>query len=545
MEDSLSEQEKQKSPLPKILLTAVTMLLILAYAGFVVWQLSLGSLVPANLASSPTESRDVPEYVKGSIGILKPDDRELDDDRPAGVPMALPVDIPGANDDFLLDWGEEAAGAEAVLRPDPWVDQLVGDDSIELVAFASWVPQAGDDFNNPDFSISPNFYDAETLAPLSTEALMAMGVPEAFLSMPPPKRYPTGKLRLLFKTSGMEYVAFKRIEGADTRTESVVTYQLGSWGTEEPSFSSEGEWTRLDTALLVWHDTPIRFLAQVLTGEPIVAELDQAMGAQVVFADKLRLQYLKQYGNDLHKKSTNSFAPDSSASDGELASYYADEKDLAARKEIENTHANMTRQEYQLDPEDVGEYTLLRSSSYYYSRNHCGHYDTEGNLSWQWSRESSEEAIELARLNHHVPVDEPLKFVFLPHVVEMEFTIGGLPDAPNPRSTTDLFDVRIPRLTLGEGVEKAESDLIGILSVASETEWDLAELWEDLPSDFPSDRTFIDRTPRQLLEWYLKNTPESYARYTPGQMKLDVNQEIISRWDRLMDYIIEKLSFLL
>ncbi len=122
--------------------------------------------------------------------------------------------------------------------------------------------------------------------------MKALGIPDSFRSMSPPKEYISGKMRLIFRTSTMEYVRFVTISGANDRTKAKVTYDLESLGEEEPNQRKIGEWAYYDTALVTWYDAPVKFNAIALTGEPIVKSLEQKLGAQVNFDDFLRMQWV-------------------------------------------------------------------------------------------------------------------------------------------------------------------------------------------------------------------------------------------------------------
>ena len=137
-----------------------------------------------------------------------------------------------------------------------------------------------------------------------------------------------------------------------------------------------------------------------------------------------------------------------------------------------------------------------------------------------------------------VPTGAPLRFVFLPKVTELVFEIPGLPDQPNPGNAENLFEITLPRITLPENPDTAEDHLLGLASVAAEVEFDIDNLWDDeVPDDFPADRTFRNQSPKDLLHWYLKATPGSRIRYDEAENLIFFNEEKDSWWTRFTEWL--------
>ena len=95
--------------------------------------------------SPATVTRDAYGFREGDFGLLETAERETKAVWAATEAMSDPCRIEGADDSFALDWSKEAKkGATPVTPPSRWVEALEGDDRVDLVAFASWVPRADD-----------------------------------------------------------------------------------------------------------------------------------------------------------------------------------------------------------------------------------------------------------------------------------------------------------------------------------------------------------------------------------------------------------------
>ena len=482
-----------------------------------------------DLNSAPSISRDVPGFDSGSLGLLKEASRKVEQVHPASKEMDTPERYPGKDGSFVLVWPEEEI-VSAGSPPDPWVSEFQGDDELELVAFATWIP--GPDDALPDEapkSFPLRFHDAETLAPLSEAELDELGIPPAMRKIRPPREYHTPRIRLLFRNSGMEFVRVNGINIGDSRTGARVGYDLESLGELDQRAVTRGKWTRVDAALLIWHDSPLTCRVQVLTGEPQRADLKQAIGEEVLFGDSLRIQWLGQMERE----------PDASTY---LHSYRP--VDPVTKKQAEELEEKFQHQSYrdtrallvtQEKEESDTPYLLLRTSSGDLLEDHVSVLGG-GKPKWDWERTEEEGNLYLATIRDKTPRTEPVSLVFLPHITELVLEIPGIPDAPNPRNVEDLFDITLPRITLPSDLSDAERHLIGYISVATQVRWDSSRKWGDVPpKNLPSDYTFYNETPQSLLIWYLDNTKGSFIRYREEEYTLYVNEREETWWSKQLD----------
>lgn len=488
-----------------------------------------------DLDSSPTETRDLPGYRSGRLGLLEEADRSQEDGWPATVAMGDPAYHELEEGVRLFLWpGEEVP--ESIPEPQRWTDRLEGDDSIELVAVASWYPQADDPVGEgapAEFPLS--FRDASTLEPIDQEELEQSGVPPEFFRIAAPDAYPTPRIRFLFKTRNVEHVEIRSIDIGDTVTGAEIGYDLEQLGEIESRFQLAGDWCAVDSALLVWHDTPIRCLVQMLTGDPIEAELPREPGAQVRLGDSLRLQWvanapagseIDQHYYDEWSNQNGTNPTDPASVDGIIESYL--DKDIPITVS------------FQLLPEkdeDAAARGVVRTTSADLLDDQVA-VRTEDGLVWGWDYESESEPISLYSQEAAAGDDGPVRLLFLPRVAELEFSLRGIPDAPNPANPEDLWEVDIPRLTLSADLNDAEQELIGLLSTAALVSWDRSGLWDEkAPKNLPEDRTFRNQTPQQLINWYLKNTSGSFIRYDPANYVLYVNEKEDTWWNGVLDWL--------
>jgi len=178
---------------------------------------------------------------------------------------------------------------------------------------------------------------------------------------------------------------------------------------------------------------------------------------------------------------------------------------------------------------------IARTSSPRYLADHCGRISAEGVI-WEWDEKDKEEGVAIVSLPASDSASDPLRLVFLPHVAELTFSLAGLPDMPNPRSTGDLFDCVLPRITLPEDLDDAETQLLGFIGVSAQLAWESNNRWDDHPPDnMPEGHTFRDTTPQALLDWYLDHTPGAWVRYDPDGLVLHLNEEESDWWGRLKE----------
>jgi hypothetical protein len=178
---------------------------------------------------------------------------------------------------------------------------------------------------------------------------------------------------------------------------------------------------------------------------------------------------------------------------------------------------------------------LVRVSSTDLISEHCGVLTSTG-VRWKWESEENEDALSIVS----TPIDPtetgPMRIVFVPKVTELTFTIAALPDMPNPRGTTDLFDCVLPRITVPEDLDAAETQLLGFIGVGAQLAWKSNERWDDHPPrNLPPDRTFHDTSPQKLLDWYLDETPGAWVRYDSENLMLHINEEEQGWWTRMKE----------
>lgn len=490
-----------------------------------------------DMHSSPAVSRDTPDYRSGSLGILKDATRTIREAIPATEEMPVPGMWPGIDDSFLLGWDEQRyRDGSPGTPPDPWVAGLEGDDELEFVAYGTWFPRPDDPLPEDEpKSFSFTFRHPETLEPVSAEQLEDMGVPASMTRMEPPREYHTPRLRLLLRARGMEFVRCNGINVGDSRTSARVGYDLERLNEMESRSASSGEWTSVDAALLIWHDSPLLCKVEVLTGEPRFASLPRKFGEQVAFDESLRVQWLAE--------SDASF----DAEDGAHASFTPDEsrtgegsKGSGLALEDFSGPGNQVSYLLKKEPEDEssGPVSLVRASSSTLLEEHCAILGPEG-PAWTWDRLDETGRVMIAEGGMEaIPPGDTLELVFLPHRTELDFPIAGIPDAPNPRGIGDLFEAKIPRITLDSNLGNAESHLIGYISVATQVEWDSSRRWDDHPpTNLPDDFTFRNETPQSLLNWYLDNTRGSFAIYEEERQVILVNEREEGWWSDFLEKV--------
>ncbi|MBP6783877.1 MAG: hypothetical protein KA152_08820 [Verrucomicrobiales bacterium] len=509
---------------------------LLLYGLFAAMLLVRATTVKKDFQSPAAATRDVYGFQSGQLGMLKKGSAKTEILRPASEPMTEPGWIDGENNTFAIDWSEEPV-IKPNTPPERWVNRPQGDDKIELVAFASWVPAADDPLTNDGgWQAKLIFRDPATLEVFSDERLRELAVPESFRRLSPPRLYQTPILRLLFRTSGMEYIHSGSINVGDSRTGARVSFNLDSSNDGESREETAGKWTRIDTELLIWHDSPLLCHVGFLTGEAQHARLDQRRGAQVVFGDQLRLQWLTQVNSD---PNINSFRDDF------LPLPAATEKHQAIMARLDGPDYDLRERILSVKFKSDGEpepMTLVRASSQTFLEEHCGLISGD-KVIWDWESEENSGPLHIASIGIVSPQEAPLHLVFLPQITELTFPIAGIPDMPNSREINDLFDTVLPRISLPEDLDDAETQLLGFIAVGAQIAWESDERWQDdPPKNFPTDRTFRNETPQTLLNWYLENTPGAYVRYEPDGLIIHINEETPSWWEKMKESI-ENFSY--
>ncbi|MFT5468239.1 MAG: hypothetical protein ACI8UO_003348 [Verrucomicrobiales bacterium] len=120
------------------------------------------------------------------------------------------------------------------------------------------------------------------------------------------------------------------------------------------------------------------------------------------------------------------------------------------------------------------------------------------------------------------------------------FSIEELPEMPNSRQIENLFEVRMPRVSVqaeiqGSTISYSEGRLLNAIGHATESAVKVeALLWFELdgikPAALPPDFSFRDTSPQQLLDWYLENTAGSSVRYDAEQKLLIFNEQKPDTW---------------
>ncbi len=474
--------------------------------------------------SSPVLSRDTRGYAKGSLDVVEPASKQRERGTLASAPMSIPEVIAGKSGDFVFDYGKEPPVVNEKL-PKRWTEKLLGDDKLELVAMATWYPAPDDDFKDPNWKISPIFRDPQSLEVLDDTQLDELGVPFAFRSFTAPIEYYTPKMRLLFRTEGMAFPHLVKVTGGSDITGAQVTFDLDSLGEETPNSESIGDWTYFDLALLTWHDCPTSLLVEVLTGEPQTASLTQERGAEVVFGDRLKLQWLGAVDGNLDVNTYfHNFTPADSS--------------LAMKKRLEKLEADEKGLWMEAEQFDGWKPSLvLRASNWDQLAEHCAWRNEAGKLHFDWQSEGSQLGIQIASIPKPKDLSKPIDLVFIPRIAELSFSIAGFPDTPNPEMPENLFDIVLPRVTLDEEVSSSEQPLIGYIGASAQVAWEIQRRWGNHPpKSLPDDRTFRNMTATELLHWYLRETPGATVRYDEAEQILYFNEKQESWTDRLSQW---------
>jgi len=508
------------------------------YIGFVAVVFLIASKKEVDYSVTPDQSRDVYGFQEGDLGVLRDVSRKNGQVRPAAEVMGQVAhyESAGPEADFVLHWAKEKS-VEIGTPPERWVDALQGDDEIDLVAFATWVPQPDDPLTNDGgWQAELTFRDPQTLVALSADDLSKLGVPASFSKLTPPRVYQTPLLRLLLRSKGMPVVQSSQIRLGDQRTGARVNLNLSERDTKAVWTERSGDWIRQDSELLIWHDSPLLCRITALTGEPEYAELPQTVGEQVVFGDRLRVQWLGRTPRSGYvSDSLSGFTPAVEVPPGSFDRTRGSPDPFGGVERPGLFRIGLQKQD-EPTPE-----TLLRASSEEYLKEHLGWIAPDGSSTrWSWLEKETQGGFLIASTRMTTSPSLPMKLVFLPQITELEFAIAGLPDLPNPRDIGNLFDCVLPRVSLPEDLDDAEAHLIGFIGVGSQIAWDRADRWEDKPPhDLPADRTFRNETPRSLLNWYLQHTDGARSRFDEDNLLLYVNEGRTAWWDGLFERVEE------
>lgn len=487
----------------------------------------------------------------GGTGMLNPSPREANSARDPSIPFNKMFALPGQKSSIawnhyalVLDWTRfgtrPAPSAPEVDLPSARVDDLENGAELELVAFATWFPSADDplrteiDDDDPLGLIPIEVPDLKLRRPdslkvISADELMRMGVPEHFRQLLHTDYFVFPRIRLVFRSKNMDFVKIDNLRVGDARTNvEVASSQEVDWigGFECPVLHLRQAWHFVDLPLRVWHDTPVTLLADVLTGTAEIAEFEgketDFFGLdteQRALGDQLRMQWMGIAGGAIiFDPNLSEFEiEDRMVESMKLVNVLGDFESLQA--ESKTSGLEIFLMVHDPVPTDVD--ALFRTSSFELTERHCAILSADGTwLRSKWRRHKPIDGVmisscQFGRRDAEGKLPESVKLVYLPHLAEMRFEIAGLPDAPNPSDIDNLFDARIPRVTLLAGPFRAnsasdtvETQLLQV--VASATETRLIEensRWQKgLPRSFPKDRTFRNTTPRELAEYYLNST---------------------------------------
>ncbi|MFT5468240.1 MAG: hypothetical protein ACI8UO_003349 [Verrucomicrobiales bacterium] len=476
------------------------------------------------LFSSPTEPRIETGY-HGAFPVPTGQILESFKEPPRGHAARHEMDRPrrveGLGGEFVLTWETEKPTPLTDL-PNAWTQQLLGDDEIELFAFATWHPEPDDDRDDPEWRASMRFRDPESLQSFDSDELERLKIPKDWNSSQISQHDQKPWIRLIFRSENMPVTQIYGPILVDARTGARVN------PSHMHSASTSGPWTRMDLLLNAWRDTPVKIWAIGLTGEPMFAELPMSVGKQAVFGDRLRLQFAAEGIGIRALSSISATHPLAPGEDMGLLEPFIKGN---VRPGITPPFAAITRHRGWQERQ-----ALLRSSAGAFGR-HVGILDDEtGNYRWDWAH--GELGLLEMMWTRAPKTKGPMNLVFLPQKTELMFEIAGLPDLPNLRSIESLFEVRMPRLTLPPNfgfVVSSERDFLESIAEAVQMPFQIKRYcWRvSQPEALPDDLTFHDTSPQQLLDWYLENTPEANARIDEETGFLVFNEERNSRWDRI------------
>lgn len=285
--------------------------------------------------------------------------------------------------------GGEELGAR-VVREEGGVVSLPGGTQLRLAAAGLFVP---------GFSERPVFFNPRTLEELSGEQLLGLpGAAQDFEPSPDPSS-PT--LRLIFDGSATPMVrnAVRRVYDARTQ------WAVGHGGAIE---SGEGGAIFADLHLALWHDTPLDVVLDVACGEPVSAPIPREPGAQFLVDEVLRVQ-IGGLG----------------AGEAKVVGVRGEEFDIGGDR-------------------DASGFVIARVSRSIWARQcQIGRVgDPVEARSWLEGLPRFQSAALPAPVDR-IAADE-LRIFWFPDRARVWFRIEGLPGMPNPRSTKNLFDVRIP-----------------------------------------------------------------------------------------------------
>ena len=274
---------------------------------------------------------------------------------------------------------------------------LPGRGRLKLAAFAVSIPGIHDSADRLLWR------DPTSLKPIGGQQLLAPGLnhnANTLRSAP--------QLSLLFSAeNGLPFACATEIHAFDARTDALL-----SFGTQSDGLQSHADtWTRIDLPIGVWHDTSVKIGLNVLCGEAEILSIGDSREAEGAGAGGFKIRIAPPTTIDIRQ------IDPVNQSLGEVI----DQVPLA---EV-TTESVAHRDHFRL--------TAMRNGST------CV-------VNPGWTPGTRIDLIAVA-----VDENDQLGCVYFPNEVRAWFEIAGLPDMPNGPDLRNLFEARIPEITIGEG----------------------------------------------------------------------------------------------
>lgn len=286
-------------------------------------------------------------------------------------------------------------GAEVIRAAKNGVAKLPGDLDLRLVAAALYVP---------NFSPRPQFFDPKTGRELTREQLLALS--DEARDFEPNILISTPTLRLIFDGSAAPLVRDRTDFVFDARTKWLVAHG-------GPTRSRDG-FVVTDIQIEIWHDTELDVVIEVPCGELESAPIPRTVGEQFAIGDAIRVQV------------------------GGLGNGRAKEVD----------HRGLTF-DVVGDRQREG-FVIARVSPATWAQQCQIGIAGEKPADRAWL--TAVPRFQPAKVNR--PVNEiheaDLRIFWYPKRARVWFRVAALPAMPNPRSIRNLFDVRIPQVTVND-----------------------------------------------------------------------------------------------
>lgn len=258
--------------------------------------------------------------------------------------------------------------------------KLPGDLEIELVAAGMWVPGSDEVLQYFDPHTGAPVAEYPDLPPIASEFL------EDEMLQP--------VLRLVFAGSGMR-TWNGDLEAFDRRTQWPVV----------SDFEKRARPVRFaDVQLKIWHDTPLKVMLEVPCGRPAVAPIPTKAGDQLLLDSGVRFQF--------------------------IATGLGNVSEVGRRGET-----------WEFSPADLRHVIGRVGPAVWAEQCHFRYQGSDESVWFPLAWFERKPRIQAARL----PVsDAPVEIVSYPQRARVWFDVEALPFMPNPRSTRNLFEVKIP-----------------------------------------------------------------------------------------------------